>query len=332
MHAAVRSSVAAGAVMATAGALVAAPIAPAPEIKAIPVQSHDIELAALPAGAIIGALLENQVQNASEIFQSAVAFGTNSVQTGAATVTAPITFVQTLTAPDGTPLKAIGATAESILNPLYLAGSAIINPAYAIGGRVLFDLVLAGIGAANIGEEGLGLVLETGLGILAAPAAATRALADTGDINQAINAGIGAFNHYFSDGFDQFTGTIEASRENLYEALKVPLFSPPTLSFAAQQAAAARAAVQPQAALPSTQDAKNAFVKRHTGVNPNFASARKVADSLKQTLAADSSQDGVTQVKRAGRHAGTDKASSSAGADQGSGHSGTGGKHAKHAK
>jgi hypothetical protein len=49
MHAAVRSSVAAGAVVATAGALVAAPIAPAHEIETIPVQSHDIELAALTA-------------------------------------------------------------------------------------------------------------------------------------------------------------------------------------------------------------------------------------------------------------------------------------------
>jgi hypothetical protein len=340
MHAAVRSSVAAGAVMATAGALVAAPVAPAAVIRAIPVQSHNIELAALPAGAIVVTLVGNQVQNVTELFRTGYDITVNLASAGAATALSPITFAQALSAPGGTALTALGAAAASIAAPLGAAGLAVITPIDDIGSRVSYGLLTAFGGAVNIALGGIDVALDTTRGLITVPAAAFENLAATGDIGKALNAGVSQFNSYFGPTIAEFQETVEVARENLYNVLAQPLsgLQQPLAKFTLPGATGVQAlAVKTPAALPRTAAAAATtdtvstdtvkVSKTQSPASSQFASARKVADSLKQI--GSGSDDSSTQVKSTGKHSSASKSSSSAGSDHGSTHSGTGGKHAK---
>ncbi len=343
MRAALSTSIAVGAVVATAGALVATPIAATPAPAIPPIQTHQIELASLPVGTLALALLQNQFENVSYVAESAFIIGSSAFEAGAAAVTAPITFVQALTAPNGDVLKAVGATAASIVVPLSNAGAAIIDPIYAIGARGISVLIYTAAGAVVVTQEAIGLGLMTVRGILAAPGAALENLAATGDIGQAIGAGGDAFNTYVGIGVADLAGSIDWARDVINNALNQPLVGTSDRVGQAKSAGPEVSSAPTKAAV-STSDASStekaqvftdAISQNKLVSSQKFSTARKVADSLKDSFpdsAAAKSNDDTTQAA-GGKHASdVDKASSTAGAKQNSAPANTSGKRTKHAK
>jgi hypothetical protein len=145
MHVSVRSSLAAGVAVAVTGAMpVAVPPAPAPMVA-------DVRLAAdpVPIGGLVTSFLGNQVIYCSIICPDVVKLVV-TVPTGA--LAAPVAFVGML--PSGDVLKAVGAAAASVTNPLNAAVQPIItNDLNLVLPRAQNALEVAVVGLLNIASS-----------------------------------------------------------------------------------------------------------------------------------------------------------------------------------
>jgi nitrogen regulatory protein PII len=223
MQAVVRSSAAAaGVALVTAGAIAAMPVAQAPAVAVPPIQTHDIQLAALPVGAILIAVLDNQVQNVTTIVQTAETAAVSAGQVVVYTVTSPLTLAQALAVPGTTLLQALAATADSVATPARVGTVAVIRAVENVIGRPLDATVAAINGTLNTSEAVLSAAVGTVRGLLYVPDTFLGNLAATGDIDSAVAAADAQFHTIVDPYWTNVAQNFEAARQNVYDILSQP--------------------------------------------------------------------------------------------------------------